>query len=412
MSGLRLGFKRRGLLAVLFSANTTRLTTRLGPPGAVSTALEDNEIFVSDSKRAMMGLSEMTEAATKIEQLEQRLMADWRHLKQARSVAEESRRRLRSALAGLDSEDTSIVVSGSLARDEFTLGSDIDWTLLVDGSADPRHHDLYREIGTKIKPLASKEPGAERTFGSMVFSHDLIHEIGGEDDTNRNTTRRLLLLLESRAVGRQDAYQRVVRNILNRYLLEDRGLWKGSGHRVPRFLQNDFARYWRTMAVDFAYKLRKRAGKGWAIRNIKLRMSRKLIYVSGLLACFRCHLDFSPAERREIFGDPTRHSEVVEHLESVFRETPLDIVAGVLLRLPDLDGAAIKIFDSYDEFIGILADDASRRHLEELTESDADGDEVYQRARSLSHSFRDGLLAFFFDPKSELDALTKNYGVF
>jgi len=354
----------------------------------------------------------MLEAATKVEQLEQKLHADWRHLRRACSAACERKVRLREALAGLDSEDTSVVVSGSLARGEFTSGSDIDWTLLIDGSADPRHHDLFREIGMKIKPFASKDPGSEGTFGSMVFSHDLIHEIGGEDDTNQNTTRRLLLLLESRAVGREDAYQRVVRNILNRYLLEDRGLWKGSGHRVPRFLQNDFARYWRTMAVDFAYKLRKRAGKGWAIRNIKLRMSRKLIYISGLLACYRCHLDYSQQDRKLIFADPDRHKEVVEHMEAVFRETPLDIVAGVLLRYAHLEEAAKKIFDSYNGFLGILADDQSRGHLENLTEDHADKDEIYQRARQLSHVFRDGLLAFFFDPESELDSLTKNYGVF
>jgi hypothetical protein len=47
-----------------------------------------------------------------------------------------------------------------------------------------------------------------------------------------------------------------------------------------------------------------------------------------------------------------------------------------------------------------------------LTEGLADDDATYQRARQLSHSFRDGLLAFFFDPNSELDVLTKNYGVF
>ncbi|HUO31687.1 MAG TPA: nucleotidyltransferase domain-containing protein [Bryobacteraceae bacterium] len=211
----------------------------------------------------------MLEAATMVEQLERRLAADWSHLRRARIAAEERKLELRRELDGLDSEDTSVVVSGSLARGEFTPGSDIDWTLLIDGSADPRHHDLFRAIGINVKPLASKEPGVEGTFGSMVFSHELIHEIGGEDDTNQNTTRRLLLLLESCAVGREDAYKRVVRNILNRYLLEDRGLWKGSGYRVPRFLQNDFARYWRTMAVDFAYKLRKRAGKGWAIAKYK-----------------------------------------------------------------------------------------------------------------------------------------------
>lgn len=246
----------------------------------------------------------------------------------------------------------------------------------------------------------------------MVFSHGLVHEIGGEDDTNQNTTRRVLLLLESCVIGREDAYGRVVRNILNRYLLEDRGLWKGSGQRVPRFLQNDFARYWRTMAVDFAYKLRKRAGKGWAIRNIKLRMSRKLIYVSGLLACYRCHLDYGREERVALYADIDRLPEVLQLLELVFRQTPLEVVADMLLRHPHLDSAARDIFNSYDGFLGILSDESLRQHLEELTEDKAETDEVYQRARRLSHTFRDGLLVFFFDCESGLGDLTKNYGVF
>jgi predicted nucleotidyltransferase len=333
-------------------------------------------------------------------------------LQLAKTRAEDKRRELQEALRGLDSEDTSVVVSGSLARDEFTEGSDIDWTLLIDGSADPKHYDLVGRIDALIRKPEIKPTGAEGTFAAMVFSHDLIHQIGGEDDTNRNTTRRLLLLLESQAVGREDAYEWVARHILDRYLLEDRGLWRASKYRVPRFLQNDIARYWRTLAVDFAYKLRTRSGKGWAIRNIKLRMSRKLIYVSGLLACFRCHFDYSDPEATEIFRDPKRHKEVVEHLRNVFAMTPLEIVAGVLLKYPHLDSAAQSIFDSYDKFLGIVADQQKRKHLEELNEGDGERDAVYQDARTLSHQFRDGLLAFFFDQKSGLDDLTKNYGVF
>jgi predicted nucleotidyltransferase len=347
-----------------------------------------------------------------LDELEARLNANWAHLKDAREMATTKRAELQRALKDLDSEDTSIVVSGSLARDEFTLGSDIDWTLLIDGSADPRHYDLTNKIADVISNISKKPVGREGTFGAMVFSHDLVHQIGGDDDTNRNTTRRLLLLLESQAVGRQDAYRRVVRNVLSRYLLEDRGFWHGSGYRVPRFLQNDFARYWRTMAVDFAYKLRTRSKKGWAIRNMKLRMSRKLIYVSGLLACYRCHLDYPGEDRKKVYGDEKRRPEVIERLETIFQMTPLEILASVLVRYPHLDEASRKVLNSYDEFVGILADEKKRTHLENLKEEDADRDTLHQRARLLSHLFRDGLLSCFFDERSDLDALTKNYGVF
>lgn len=166
------------------------------------------------------------------------------------------------------------------------------------------------------------------------------------------------------------------------------------------------------MAVDFAYKLRKRSGKGWAIRNIKLRMARKLIFVSGLLACYRCHLDFADQQREAVFGDPDRRMEVVDHLERVFRERPLETVASVLIRYPHLDGAAGKILGSYNELLGILADDAKRERLETLPEAEADSDEIYQTARRLSHTYRDGLLTFFFDAASGLDEITKKYGVF
>lgn len=235
--------------------------------------------------------------------------------------------------------------------------------------------------GSIVDGIAAKKTGAEGTFSAMVFSHDLIHEIGGEDDSNRNTTRRLLLLLESTMVGREEAYQRVVRNILNRYLLEDRGFWKGSQFRVPRFLQNDFARYWRTMAVDFAYKLRRRSGQGWANRNVKLRMSRKLIYVSGLLACYRCHMDYSPEQWREIAQSPDRQRQVIDYFGEIFRATPLDLLSGVLLQHPHLNEAAKKVLDSYDAFLGILADDDQRKRLETLTEAEAEQDNVYQHAR-------------------------------
>jgi predicted nucleotidyltransferase len=355
----------------------------------------------------------MESSLSKLTQLEQRLGANWSQISAGRFLAQEKREELRTALKRIDSEDTSVVVFGSLARDEFTNGSDIDWTLLVDGSADPKHLELARKIDGIVSQAASKKPGREGTFGSLSFSHELIHRIGGEDDTNRNTTRRILLLLESNAVGRPEAYERVVANVLRRYILEDRGFVQQAGpFHVPRFLLNDFARYWWTMAVDFAYKQRTRFGEGAAIRNMKLRMSRKLIYVSGLLTCFGCELGFSDIKLSAACPAPGAAPECIDCLRHRLGQTPLEILAGALLHFDHLDETARKVLDAYDGFLGILADPEKRNRLEAVDSDHYESDEVFQEARRLSHDFRDGLLELFFDQKSGLFNLTKNYGVF
>src|ERR1035437_7503669 len=348
-----------------------------------------------------------------VQALEARLQARWKNIADARELAVQTRLTLKRAVTGLDSEDSSVVVSGSLARDEFTLGSDIDWSLLIDGQADPNMVDVLPRIEQIVKGVSAKPLGRESTFGTLSFSHDLIHQIGGEDDTNRNTTRRILLLLESSPVGRPDAYERVVKSILQRYINEDDGFRHGHGkYHVPRFLQNDFARYWRTMAVDFAYKRRSRFGKGAAIRNLKLRMSRKLLYASGLLTCFGCHLGLMQGPTLFPCKSDANTHECVACLRESMRRTPLEILASVFLRFPHLNDAGRTLLDAYDEFLGMLASDVTRDALEKLPPRPSPDDPVWSRARTLSHSFRDGLLTLFFDSKSGLDDLTRMYGVF
>ena len=132
---------------------------------------------------------------------------------------------------------------------------------------------FWKRNEAKFRP-----PSPTGTFGNMAFSHDIIHQNGGQNDTNKNTTQRILLLLESCAIGkRTDAYDRVILGVINRYLDEDNHLLSpdSKSYRVPRFLLNDIVRFWRTMAVDFASKQRDRAGKGWVyvMRNCACRES-------------------------------------------------------------------------------------------------------------------------------------------
>ena len=82
------------------------------------------------------------------------------------------------------------------------------------------------------------------------------------------------------------------------------------------------------MAVDFASKQRDRAGKGWGLRNAKLRMSRKLIFASGLLVCFSASID--PDLQKKISTDPNDvRFQLGNHIRKYVQLTPLEILEKV-----------------------------------------------------------------------------------
>src|ERR1700687_4022096 len=87
-----------------------------------------------------------TEPQSELDRLRANLEIELLNIDTARANAQSFRDRLESGLFGMTSDDRSVVVFGSLARDEFTAGSDVDWTVLVDGVANPQHLDLARQV--------------------------------------------------------------------------------------------------------------------------------------------------------------------------------------------------------------------------------------------------------------------------
>jgi hypothetical protein len=285
----------------------------------------------------------------------------------------------------------------------------VDWTLLVDTAADPAHQLAVPEIRRRLARLRLDDPNPAGSFGRLTFGHDLIHRIGGDDDTNRNTTQRILLLLESASIGNSDVHARVVRSVLRRYIEEDLRGADDSPFRVPRFLLNDIVRYWRTIAVDFAQKRRERAGSGWAIRTAKLRLSRKLMYAAGLLNCFSCEY----ALTAEPGLDPRTATErVVTHLSKLVQKTPLDIMAHAVLLFGELSVPARDLFGAYDAFLRLMDEEAARDHLESLRPELAANDAVYDEVRAIGQRFQQALTAIFFESATPLPEFTKRYGVF
>jgi predicted nucleotidyltransferase len=329
-----------------------------------------------------------------------------------RAVAEQAKIASILYATALVPSDVSFVVFGSLARREWTIGSDVDWSLMIDGQADPGHLRIAQTISSHLMEAKLQSPGPTQTFGSLAFSHDIIHQIGGDADTNRNTTQRILLLLESWPIGNADAYDRVVKAVLNRYLDNDISFLSHSGqqYKVPRFLLNDIVRYWRTMCVDYANKFRERRGEKWAIRNAKLRLSRKLIFAAGLLTCFSCYLK-PPMGDANLFDLPNHIEPLLAHIRTYVRMTPLEILADAAFAFAKPETAAL-LFDSYDRFLAMINDGEKRKQLSDMKAKEAQSSPLFREVRDISANFQKGLTHLFFDDHPKLTELTREYGVF
>jgi predicted nucleotidyltransferase len=353
--------------------------------------------------------------ASPIDLLENRLGRKWPSIRKANADSAKRRADLEAKFKDLSSPDTSLVVFGSVARKEVTSSSDLDWILLIDGQSMPEHKNQEREIQKALVAGGLTEPGSSGVFGRMVGSHDLVHNIGGEDDLNSNTTRRVLLLLESLPVGNREAFDRVRRQVLRRYLEDDRGLLYGSGNvRIPRFLLNDFTRYWRTVTVDFVYKQRAGNDKKWALRNAKLRMSRKLVFAAGLKLCFFCHLDPNANDaRKSLTGQLKDISPLIEYLENRLTQTPLEHLAEACLEQNASTETVQRIFDNYDRFLAILDDEEKRSSLAAVSShADLRESTVWKEIREVSRPFHTGLVSLFLSDVSDLQSLAMEYGVF
>jgi len=357
-----------------------------------------------------------------VEQLRRDLGRTWPILRQARQSADEVRLLLEAELGDIPYSDVDIVAFGSLARGEWTSGSDVDWTLLIDGQASPYHRVTAREVKTRLANVKYQgkslpEPGAEQIFGSMAFSHEIIHHIGGQADSNKNTTQRILLLLEAipirptKPFEELGPYERIVRAILFRYLHDDTNFFAAdaTGSRIPRFLLNDIVRYWRTMCVDFAYKEWEQGGEKWALRNIKLRMSRKMLFVSALLTVFSCYKN--PSLALKALGPDNYVAAMQRHLVDFVRTPALGIIAWSLGRL-GLTKECGLLFDQYEQFLQCLHDESARLHLRGLEPQLVYQDKDFLRVREMSHEVQRLLRHVFFEVESELQEFTFDYGVF
>lgn len=324
-----------------------------------------------------------------LELLAERTAGGFPNLVQARRETERRLEETRSRLSALEADpEVSVVLFGSWGRRELTSGSDDDWAVLVArGTGNPR--PSTSEVGHLLGE-GDRRPGVQGTFGEAIFCDDLIERIGLKADDNNNLTRRLLLLLESISVLNEPQHRDCRRRVLDGYLDDS-----VKDFRPPRFLLNDIIRYWRTICVDFVGKERRGKDEKWALRNLKLGLSRKALFAGGLLPVLSCHRFAA--------------SDIAAFLEREFEAPSIDRVARAFLDLDAVD-PGVRAVRAYDAFIGLLNDPEARGELERLSRDEAMGSDVFKQGKRLVKDFQQGLLALLFE--TPLEPLVREYGIF
>lgn len=287
---------------------------------------------------------------------------------------------LQNLFAGNNLEFT-IITTGSFGRLEASSESDIDLFIFC-GKESTKHYILYKkeEIEACIKKYIPKEAGDTGTFGvdAVDVFDNILKNIGGGDDTNKSLTRRMLFLLEGKAIYNKDIFDNYKKTLITKYLNSS------SEGKLDKYLLNDVIRYYRTITTDFQHKV-DAGGKSWGIRNIKLRYSRKLLYFAGVMAI---------AHANEAQQDITKRTQEISNSLDI---PPLERIYKIssTKAKPEL---IESIFSQYEFFLSCISDSEKRADLDRIKDkSERLNSTLYNQLSDKSTEFTDNLYKLLND---------------
>ena len=178
---------------------------------------------------------------------------------------------------GLSNNVETVAVAGSFGRLEGSTESDADYIIVV---KDPEHASIEadKEILQKaIQAYGVSPPNKSGVFSQPRSQSQLIDPIGEANEKADELGKRMLLLLESRPIFRADIFDFLVDAIFAKYA----NYVTADPDKEFTFLVNDLIRYFRFICVNYQSSFWRQNEK-WALRNLKLRHSRIVMY-SGLL---------------------------------------------------------------------------------------------------------------------------------
>ena len=264
-------------------------------------------------------------------------------------------------------DDASIVVgvNGSYARREVTTGSDVDLFFLYKDRPKESAQNSQKRLRRQLKRSGYVMPAPNGVFDDPLSINTLQRRIGGMEDNNVRITRRMLLLLEGEWIFNRKEFEEIRLRLLNQYV--PNALRRD---QICLFLLNDVIRYWRTICVDFEFKVRN-DGKARAIRLLKLRFSRMLLFLAGVLAIGETYNQ--SAETKLMTLDSYLSLPAIDRIRAIACES------------------SVPALELYAEFLIALDDKEIRKALSKENGSGEES-EAFEVLRIKAQEFRDALL--------------------
>lgn len=281
-----------------------------------------------------------------------------------------------------------VAIAGSFGRLEASHVSDADLIIVLDdevAEAGDEQRTVIETVVVDLLAAAFEERGIERPNPEGVFAKprtlaELLPPIeaggiGTHTEASDIMGKRLLLLMESRAIWNEAAYEDVIDQIFNRYA----ELVRADPTKEYVYLLNDLIRYFRFICVNYQSTFGNQNEK-WAIRNVKLRHSRIIIYI-GLLAL----LGSASTYRDDSKIDAVRQQLALSPLERL--EHAYDHVG---------DFGFYKVAGLYNAFLMRLSDPDVRTQLNAIEYPERYANPYFATIKANSDALQSELTNFLF----------------
>ncbi len=194
---------------------------------------------------------------------------------------------------------------------------------------------LFGDVKSVIQTL--NYPNLTEQFLKLMHIHDVLNELGSQDDDSKNTfTARMLLLLESKCLVNQDCYNVMVEELIKSYF---RDYPEHEGSFRPLFFINDIIRYWKTLCLNYEHKRNQPAADekkkiSQKVKNFKLKFSR-------MTTCYATIAALSN----------NMHDATEKDVIELVKLTPRERLSQIPEKLPSTLDKVKDLLEQYDWFL-------------------------------------------------------------